>query len=67
MILSKIADSRPESMRWPSASIVSLAAMPPFYLGTIPAPVGSEMPNRRSEDQEALSQEETPDLFSVKA
>ena len=28
MILSKIADSRPESIRWPAASIVSLAGMP---------------------------------------
>ena len=27
MILSKIAESRPESIRWPSASIVSLADM----------------------------------------
>ena len=32
MILSKMPDSSPESIRWPSASIVSLAAIPALYL-----------------------------------
>ncbi len=31
MILSKIAERRPESIRCPWASMVSLAAMAPFY------------------------------------
>src|SRR5688572_29938138 len=34
MILSKIADRSPESIRCPCASIVSLAGIGRFYLGT---------------------------------
>src|SRR5258706_395597 len=37
MILSKIADRWPESIRCPSASIVSVAAMAAHSSGTVPA------------------------------
>src|SRR5712691_9104064 len=51
MILSKIADKWPESIRCPSASIVSVAAMAAHSSGTVPAegePEVSDMASRRA-------------------